>query len=43
MLKINAQQAVAMEFHGAGAFEVRGRAIVFTGSDGYSAIWGCSF
>lgn len=39
MLKITAQRATAMEMYGRGSFETRGRFIVFTGSDGRSAIW----
>lgn len=39
MLKITAQRAAAMEIYGRGSFETRGRFIIFTGSDGRSAIW----
>jgi hypothetical protein len=42
MKNISAQQAAALEMLGHGKFEVRGRMIVFTGTDGKSAIWGCS-
>jgi hypothetical protein len=37
---ITAQQAAAMEMYGRGSFEVRNRSIVFTGTDGKSAVWG---
>jgi hypothetical protein len=39
MMKITAQRAAAMEMHGRGSFETRGRLIVFTGLDGRSAVW----
>lgn len=40
--KITAQRAAAMEMFGRGKFEIRGRSILFTSTDGRTALWGCS-
>lgn len=42
MLKITAQRAAAMEVHGGGKFEIKGRFIYFTSNDGRRAIWEAS-